>query len=171
MKVHAKRVPPLRSDRDTVVIGTFTGNGPFPIQMTAEGPGGPQQLSWSARPGQPNEDYNYLVKLVDRAKLGGGLSLPITGSASLEEIRKEVHFGVRSLSRLAREAFSAGNLDSAEKLAQAALDQDPGNPEALAVKAAVAKKQQNAGPAAAVGPVVVDEPVVGPAPASGVPAT
>ena len=39
-EVFPKHTPPLRGDRDTVVIGTYKGEGPFEIQYPVETSGG-----------------------------------------------------------------------------------------------------------------------------------
>ena len=140
--------PPLRSDRDTVLIGTYSGEGPLEIKMKVAGAAGPADLAWSVQPGESNEDNNYLVQLVDRAKVDGGISLPLIDSVSLEWFRQEINTGVDGVSQLARQALASGNLDNAERLAGDALRQDPGNPEALAVRGAVAKQRGGAAPAA-----------------------
>ena len=164
-EVYPTRMPPLRTDRDTVVIGTYSGQGPVQIGMTADGPAGPQQLAWAVQPGAPNEDNNYLVELVDRAKVDGGVSLPLVGSASLAQARQAVNAGIGSLSALARNALASGNLDNAEKLAAEALTRDPGNPEALAVQRAVAKQRGGKGVelVALPAPGAVGAPAGGPA--------
>jgi len=146
-EAYPRRMPPLRADRDSVVIGTFSGKGPFDVQMTADGPNGPEKLSWNVKPAPSNEDDNYLGELVSRAKVDGGVSLPLVGSKSLDQARQEINVGVRGASRLARQALAADDLDNADRLANEALRQDPNNPEAIAVKGAVAKKRAG-GPAA-----------------------
>jgi len=157
LDVYPKRTPPLRTDRDTVVIGTSKDNAALNIAMTATGPSGPRDLSWVVQPGASSEDNNYLVNLVDRAKVDGGVSLPLVDSSSLALARQAINVGVDGLSRLARLALATDNLNNAEQLADEALARDPHNPEALAVKGAVAKKRRGEGgkpagePAAAAG--------------------
>ena len=48
-EVFPKHTPPLRTDRDTVVLGTYKGAGPFEIQYTADAPGGPEKLLTSGK--------------------------------------------------------------------------------------------------------------------------
>ena len=75
-EVFPKAMPPLRSDRDTVLIGTLKGKGPMQIDATVDGPGGVRKVSWNVTPEKANEDYNYLTSLVGQARMDGGLSLP-----------------------------------------------------------------------------------------------
>ena len=168
--VYPKRTPPLRSDRDTVVIGKYAGQGPFTIQMSAVDAAGARDLSWSIQPGASDEDSSYLAELVGQAALDGGISLPLRDSGSLEDAREALGMGVQSLAHLARQALASGNLDQAEQLAGEALRQDPGNLEVLAVKGALAKRRGGAqAPAADVPPAGEGPPAVtaGPVPAGG----
>ena len=158
-EVFPKRMPPLRADRDTAVIGTFKGEGPFQVQAAVDAAGKAENLSWTVKPNKSDEDFSTLGRLVDIARVDGGLSLPIVDAASLRKARVAADTGVREITKLAREALTAGNLGAAEQLVSEALRRDPGNPEALAVKGALAKSKAGgvpeapgAAPAAAAGP-------------------
>ena len=104
----------MRGDRETVVVGTYKGKGPFDVQVTARNGSGPQKLDFAATP-RPSDDTNsYLTQLVEMARTDGGLTLPLVGAASLAEARQEIGQGVRNLSKLARQAMAAGNIGGAE---------------------------------------------------------
>ena len=76
-EVFPKRTPPLRLDRDSVVVGCYQGAGPFDVQMTVAGPNGPQTLSWKVTPGPSRPANAYLGQLVQLARIDGGASLPL----------------------------------------------------------------------------------------------
>lgn len=143
--VYPRRTPPLRADRESMVIGTCQSREPFTIEMTVASPAGPKKLSWTVRPGDSNEDASYLVRLVDWAKVDQGASLPLVDLTSLDQARRAINVGAASFSRLSREALATGRPNDAERLAEAALARDPHNPEALAVKGAVAKGHSGQG--------------------------
>ena len=84
-EVMPKTLPPLRSDRDTVLIGTLKGKEPLRIEASVDGPGGVKRLSWTAAVGKSVEDDGYLPALVEQGRTDGGLGLPLVGSASLAE--------------------------------------------------------------------------------------
>ena len=65
-EVISKTVPPLRSDRDTVLIGTLKGKEPLRIDATVDAPGGAKTLSWTAAVGKSMDDNNYLPALVEQ---------------------------------------------------------------------------------------------------------
>jgi hypothetical protein len=58
------RVPPLRSDRDTVLIGKLDSRDPSSISMTMETGGQAVEMKWDVQPQESNEDYHYLPELV-----------------------------------------------------------------------------------------------------------
>ncbi len=143
-EVFPKRLPPLRGDRETIVIGTLKGKEPLKVDLTAAGPAGSEKFAFDV-PRVPSDDNNnYLATLVDVAKADGGITLPLVGAESLVEARKAVGAGVRGLTRLAREALAADNTKGAERLVSEALRRDPNDPEALAVHGALTKRRKAA---------------------------
>jgi tetratricopeptide (TPR) repeat protein len=163
--VFPKRLPPLRSDRDTVVIGTYKGKGPINAQVNLAGAAGPEKIAISVVPGKSDDSNSYLPRLVDLARVDGGVTLPLVSSSSLVEAREAVNSGVRNLSQLARQALASGNLDGAQKLIDEALRQNPKDPDALdaqSIKNALAKRKQGVAPAA---PVAAAVPAAGSQPA------
>ncbi len=120
-EVFPKRLPPLRADRETVVLGTFKGKGPWNLQLAADSGAGQEKLDFAV-PAAPSTDNNsYLVSLVEQARSTGGETLPLLGSASLAEARQAVASGVKGLNGLAREALKAGYLPGAKRLVSEAL--------------------------------------------------
>ncbi len=139
--VFPKRTPPLRSDRETVVIGTLKGKGPLNAEMTVQGASGPQKLAFTVPPSTSDDSNHYLIPLVEQARADGGITLPLLGAASLAEARQTVDASVRDLCKLAQQAMAAGNLSNADKIVGEALRRDPNDTEALAIKSALAKRQ------------------------------
>ena len=146
-EVFPKRLPPLRSDRETIVVGTFKGKGPFNVQVGVDSAAGPQKLAFSATPSASDDNNNYLTALVEQARVDGGATLPLVGTASLAEARRAIGAAVNDLDRLAQQALASGNIDSAEQIVSEALRRDPNDPNALAIKGALARKRQGGGPA------------------------
>ena len=167
-ELYPERFPPLRSDRASVVVGKLDGQGPIDLELSVTGPGGPQKLTLAAPLDTPDEDNAYLVELFGRAKADGGVSLPLVGAESLVAARDEINLGVMSLTELAEQALASGSLDHAAKLADAALEADPDNAAAKAVKDAVAKRLAEGGGPAPAGPVAAGPPAAGPPMGGGV---
>ena len=145
-EVFPKHTPPLRSDRDTVVIGVFKGKAPQSVEMTVDGPKGPEKLVWAVAPSVSDDSNNYLTPLVERARVDGGVSMPLVDSSNLSDARQEINAGVRNLSQLARQALAAGNVAGAEQLVGEALRRDPNDPEAVAIQSALAKRAKSGAP-------------------------
>ncbi len=70
--------------------------------------------------------------------------MPTAGSEALREVRRVLISGADSLSELGRRALMAGDLDGAQTLADAALENDPGNPQADAIRDAVQRRSDAA---------------------------
>ena len=67
--VYPKTMPPLRTDRDTVVVGAATAplDHPIAIQVRAAGPSGPLDLSWTAQPQAEGNGQAFLAQVVELA--------------------------------------------------------------------------------------------------------
>ena len=78
------KLPPLRLDRDSVIIGqsqTASEAGKFIVHGTSAGK--EVELTWIVKPEQSNPDLGFLPSVIESAKLDGGISLPTLGSAGL----------------------------------------------------------------------------------------
>ncbi len=145
-------MPPLRFDRDTIVLGKLAADSlasPVEIELQAESAGKRQTMRWSVKPEQPLEDHAYLAKLVDKAAVDGGVKLPTVGSAGLKELRRIASIEAHGYSRLGQQALATGELDAAEQLARVASQLDPMNTEAATIQRAVASPRLEARPARA----------------------
>ncbi|MEX2560955.1 MAG: VWA domain-containing protein, partial [Pirellulales bacterium] len=148
-EVYPRNTPPLRFDRDTVVIGKLAAQdgSPSEIRMRAEVAGKPVEMSWQVRSGRPSDDHAYLDSLVRAAKRDGGVGLPTVGTAGLKELRWLVNTGSQNLTRLSQQALATGDLQQAEQLVAEATRLDPLNANAQTVQEAVRKARENGGPA------------------------
>ena len=150
MDVYPKTLPPMRSDRDTVVVGTEKSTAAKQVEIDVDGPAGAEKLAWDIPELKSDADNGYLATLVDQAKVDGGRTLPLVDSASLATAKQEIEAGGRGLYVWPARPSSGGNLDSADKLADEALRRNPNDLGARAIKDAVAKKAGGApAPAAA----------------------
>ncbi|MEN6458868.1 MAG: hypothetical protein ABFC63_08050 [Thermoguttaceae bacterium] len=161
-EVFPKRLPPLRGDRETVVVGTCKTLGPVNVQVVADSAAGQQKLAFDVPAAASLDDNTYLLSLVERARTDDALTLPLVGTASLAEARQAFTADLRGLNRLAREALIAGNLASAKQLVSEALRRDPNDSDALALQNAVAKKSQPADGKAAARPGAAASEVIPP---------
>ena len=112
MDVYPKTFPPLRSDRDTVLVGTTKSTAAKHVEIDVDGPAGAQTLAWDIPALKSDAANGYLVTLVDQAKCDGGRTLPLIDSASLATAKQEIEAGGRGLAYLGREALKGGNLET-----------------------------------------------------------
>ncbi len=140
MDVYPKTFPPLRSDRDTVLVGTAKSTAGTQVEIEVVGPAGAEKLAWDIPALKSDANNSYLVALVDQAKSDGGRTLPLVDSASLATAKQEIEAGGRGLAYFAGEALRGGNVESADKLAGEALSRNPNDMAARAIKGAIAKK-------------------------------
>ena len=129
-----QRMPPLRFDRDTVVLGKLADPAAaIEIDARAEVAGKTEQLHWEAAAAAASDDNAYLAKLVDGAEANGGISLAAVGSAGLDAQRRMTSVEAQNYSRLGQQALATGDVERARQLAGAAAQLDPMNPEAATV--------------------------------------
>jgi hypothetical protein len=132
--VYPKTLPPLRGDRDTIVIGTKSSDDKaVGVQVDADLDGQPAEFTFAAVPEESSDDNAYLATLIDAAKADDGLSLPTVGSEGLRQAQVMMSVAVHNLNKLGANARNTGNFGQAIQLAQAALAIDPTNEVAQAV--------------------------------------
>lgn len=135
-EVYPRQIPPLRADRDTILVGVGTADEPFDVSVAGNVSGAETQLAWNVTPAPANDDNAYLARLVNEARNNGGMAMPTLGTAGLLEIRRVYDAQVRQLNDLGEQAVSSGRFEQAERLAAAAQQIDPNNPETQVIRGA-----------------------------------
>ena len=98
---YPRRLPPLRADRDSIVIGSLRqGTDLAAIQIDGQVQGQAIQLRWPVETKASSDDFSFLPKLVEMARRDDGVSLPTLGTAALREIRRLTVDHAEDLSRL-----------------------------------------------------------------------
>ena len=138
--VFKQQVPPLRPDRETVVIGTMNARDAQQISISAEVQGEVVDMQWDVKPADSNHDYSFLPHLVSIAENNGGAVLPTVGIAGLEETRLAIQREANQLVKAGTVALQQGDVNGAKKVAGKVLEQDPGNPEAEAILSAAGNR-------------------------------
>jgi len=132
--VYPSKLPPLRGDRDTVVVGLLQSRDVDDLTLTAELDGRSVDLRWNVTVHNALDDYSFLPQLVASVRESGGLGMPTMGSASLQEMAKLVSANNELLTKLGRNALRGGDTDGALKVAEAVLKRDPNNPQAQRIR-------------------------------------
>lgn len=135
-ETYPETFPPLRSDRDTILLGrtgeTLSDN--LKISLTVEGVAGSQSFQWDVTPEAPHDDRAFLGELTTIASRDRGLTLPTVGSAGLTESARLIGAKVDALTMLAERAVAAGDRQGASRIVQTVLQADPGNVRARTVQ-------------------------------------
>ncbi|WDI40776.1 hypothetical protein [Bremerella sp. P1] len=139
VEVFPKQFPPLRADRDSIVIGVLDTDGEVSVAVKGSGA---FARTWAAEPEATNDDQAYLPQLIEVARKDDGLNLPTVGSAGLRETASVLMASAEQYAKLANQALAAGDKVGAARLAKAALEIDPGHPRAQAVAKAAAKAEE-----------------------------
>ncbi len=144
------RMPPIRSDRDTILIGKMQvtsdravlqptapsvelkmeGSVAFSLEPGTSG----RTLSYQIAVEPSNDDFSHLPRLVELARVDGGITLPTVGSAGMLEARRVLLAGAEDLSELSNQALAVGDTEGAGRLSDAALQRDPGNTRATLIR-------------------------------------
>lgn len=149
-EVFPKTLPPLRTDRDTIVVGAANGALDKPVEIRAQMINGakPVELKWSAAPQDANDSEAFLAQVVEMARADGGISLTTVGSAGLAETGRLLEAEVDGLTDLAERAIATGDVEAAQVASQTILARDPGNVKAQTVQRLVQKQRTQARPVA-----------------------
>jgi hypothetical protein len=139
-----KQTPPLRSDRDTIVIGSTNEPLAAPLAIDAkarDAAGQSVTLHWVAEALPSDDSFAYLEQVVDAARSDDGLTLPTIGSAGLAETARMLENNLDQMTELAQRAIAVGDVASANQISRAILRRDPGNVRAQTVQRVVNKSQ------------------------------
>jgi hypothetical protein len=141
------RMPPLRSDRDSVVLveGLLDAASIEMLLDTGAAVLTAPPISLEVPPTQPQEEHAYLEELARNARDTAGAFLPLLGREGLDLARHAIRGEAATLAVLSRQAEAAGAHDAALRLAQASLRRDPDNTAAAVIRSVA---QQIPGPAA-----------------------
>lgn len=148
-KAYPNQLPPLRSDRETIVVGEFVSEPTSGESLLrAEVAGGTMEWNVVHEPGAV--DLPFLPQLVENAAADDGLTLTTLGSRGLQETGRILLSSVEDLTNLAERAVSLGDRESAEHIAEAILRREPGNTRARTIQN-WAQREDEAAPVAPKG--------------------
>lgn len=160
-------VPPLRSDRTTVLIGKGALPEHVAIEVAGSSGSARQTITWQVDAPTPMAINSFLAGLRTMAEADKGLVVPVAGEELLQLARNDHDKSVKGLVELAKQALFNKDLKRAEELAWAAKSADPtdGEAKALVRETAIARAagvavtepgtEKAAVPAAVKAPLVV----------------
>jgi len=132
----AETTPPVRMDRDTILVGQLDNGDAFQLAISGKVNGQDLKLEWDVAATGSNEDYNFLPTLVENAAPHQGVGLPTLGIEGLIEVRRSVQNDVNGLNTVGLHALRTGDVKGAIEVADEVLRKDPSNTEAKAIRGA-----------------------------------
>ncbi len=140
--------PPMRLDRDTVVVGRTEENiegGKLVVAASCNGEAVSLAIDVEAEASNP--DMGFLVSVVDSARKDGGFTLPALGSQGLRVMSFMLAESAEAMVKTGRYALQIGEIAAAERIANAALKQDPNSEAALSLLRAATEDEETEVPA------------------------
>jgi hypothetical protein len=131
INVLPQRTPPLRTDRDTILLGELSAASDHGSLVMDLGDVGEQ--SWALHAEESQADFAFLPGLVKRASVDGGLTLPALGSAGLRETARMMAEASDRLTEASALALQGGQVRGAIEVAREALETDPNNAQAASL--------------------------------------
>ena len=131
-EVFPMQMPPLRHDRDTILIGSMVQAKSLTLQAQCQVRGQATSLVWDlpAEDATKNHDLAMLPDLVSSARPNDGMTLSLLGQEGFDLARRAYQSSSENLSRLGKQALSRGDTEGGVGLLREALRRDPGNLEA-----------------------------------------
>ena len=121
VEIFPTKFPPLRSDRDSVVLGIISDSQQAEFTLTGDVNNKNESIELKAEPESSSDDFAFLPGMIREARNDDGLRLPTVGSAGLREFAAVRKQRSMQLSNLTSQALNSGNLVAAERLGQGAL--------------------------------------------------
>jgi hypothetical protein len=128
-------VPPIRADRETILLGKGHIAESLKVVVTGEG----RSLDWTIKPAATQPGNTFLVGLWGLAERTEGLAVAVAGQELLEVARQEFEDNLVQLVALGKQAVAARNLKEAEQVADMIRQLDPANVDAQTILNAVQK--------------------------------
>ena len=131
---YPERFPPIRSDRDSILIGALQSKKlEGTLRIDGEIAGQKKSLSWNLVSEDSNPDLGFVSALVNKASSNAGVLLPTAGSDALRELGDVLSGSSDTLVKDAKFALHVGDHIAAKAIAKEALDRSPNNLEAKTI--------------------------------------
>jgi hypothetical protein len=151
---YPERVPPMRSDRDSILIGSLLSSSvQGTLRIDGELQGKATTLTWNLASEASNPDLAFVSAMVTKATPDRGLLMPTPGSDALRELGDTIMNSSDHLVKEAKFALHIGDRSAAVTIAREALVRSPNNMEAKTILDAALNGTQQDEAATLVKPV------------------
>lgn len=108
VEVYPGKCPPMRTDRDTILVGSISDRSALNMELTGMMDGQKVTKTWSIQPESVSTEFSFLPKMLKEVRKDGGVSLPTVGSAGLVEYARMVDENAVDLELLGGNLKSSG---------------------------------------------------------------
>ena len=141
------QLPPLRLDRDSIVVGSLKEDAVAgSLQLDGIVGGKSSSMRWELKSEPSNPDFAFLAQVVTKSTPNAGLMMPTAGSAALQELGAVLASSSDQLVKDARFALNSGDTAAAINIAKEAIKRSPNNLAAQTVLAAAEETKKPAKP-------------------------
>ncbi|QEG21318.1 VWA domain-containing protein [Mariniblastus fucicola] len=91
VEVYPGKCPPMRTDRDTILVGSISDRNALNVELKGIMDGREVTKAWSIQPESASSEFAFLPKMLQEVRKDGGVSLPTVGSAGLAEYARMVN--------------------------------------------------------------------------------
>lgn len=135
--VYPTELPPLRSDRETIIIGKGEATDAPSIRATIND----RAVSWTVKPQAAQAGNTFLAAMWNQADRDRGLTVPLAG-VDLLNLHREAHEEhIAQLVDMGEHAIMTGHLKQADQIAGEIKRLDPANVKAKIIFSKVTKEQ------------------------------
>jgi hypothetical protein len=121
-------VPPLRADRDTILIGSLSERGEFEVTISGTVNGQAKQFSWPVSPEVSDQSFKFLPMLLDAARENSGSTLATVGSAGLREMARVILASSHQITQLGASVLNASASEVVQEEDKSAAAAEPSAP-------------------------------------------
>ena len=142
-----RQLPPLRFDRDSIVVGNLNDELlEGSLQLEGVVGGRTSSMRWELKSEPSNPDLAFLAQVVSKAVPNAGLLMPTPGSEALQELGFVLANSSDQLVKDARFALNSGDTSAAINIAKEAMKRSPNNLSAQNILDAVELSKKPAKP-------------------------
>ncbi len=120
-------LPPIRMDRETVLLGQGTVKGDVRVTLAGTVNGVARQMQWTVAAKSGQTSNTFLASAWNIAKQDDGLSQPLAGTELLNYARKSHEDRIMAMAARGQQALAARDLVQARQMAWAIRQVDPTN--------------------------------------------
>ena len=122
------QLPPLRLDRDSIVLGSLKSDSvEGNLQLDGIVGGQLSSMRWDLKSEPSNPDFAFLSQVVSKSMPNAGLMMPTAGSDALQELGMVLANSSDQLVKDARFALNSGDTSAAISIAKEAIKRSPNN--------------------------------------------